>query len=34
VLDALRGKGFSDEEMEKICGGNWLRLFRESFHAQ
>ena len=31
VLDALRGKGFSEEEMAKICGGNWLRLFRESF---
>lgn len=31
VLDALRKKGFSEEHLAKIAGGNWLRLFRESF---
>ena len=34
VLDALRAKGFSEEELAKVCGGNWLRLFRASFHPQ
>lgn len=31
ILEALERKGFSSEEVEKIAGGNWLRLFRESF---
>ncbi len=31
VLDALRGKGFSEQDLAKICGANWLRLFKESF---
>ena len=31
VLEALKARGFSREELAKIAGGNWLRLFRESF---
>ena len=31
LLEALKNRGFSDEDLAKIAGGNWLRLFRESF---
>ena len=31
VLAALRERGFSGEDLRKIAGGNWLRLFRDSF---
>jgi len=31
ILDALRAKGLLEEDLAKICGKNWLRLFRESF---
>jgi len=34
VLQALRDRGFSDDDVTKIAGGNWLRLFRESFGPQ
>ncbi|GAA1005128.1 membrane dipeptidase [Acrocarpospora pleiomorpha] len=29
IPGALRAAGFSAEETEAICGGNWLRLYRE-----
>lgn len=29
--DALKSRGFSDDDLRKIAGGNWMRLFRESF---
>jgi membrane dipeptidase len=25
---ALRDRGLSPEEVEKVCSGNWLRVFR------
>lgn len=31
VIGALGRRGFSEDEVAKIAGGNWLRLFRESF---
>ena len=31
VIEALEKRGFSGEELAKIAGGNWLRLFRDSF---
>lgn len=31
VLDGLRSKGFAEEEVGKLAGGNWLRVFRTSF---
>jgi membrane dipeptidase len=31
ILNGLESRGFSDEEIGKIAGGNWLRLFRQSF---
>ncbi|MBS7700546.1 membrane dipeptidase [Chelatococcus sp. YT9] len=31
ILDGLERRGFQLEEIRKIAGGNWLRLFRESF---
>lgn len=30
IVDALRRKGFSEAEVEKIAGGNWLRLYAET----
>ena len=30
----LKAKGFSDEEVGKIMGGNWLRFFSEGFAPQ
>jgi membrane dipeptidase len=29
VIDALRARGYSQADIEKICGGNLLRVFRE-----
>ena len=34
VLDGLSAGGFSDEEVAKIAGENWLRFFREGFTPQ
>lgn len=31
ILDGLQRRGLSSEEIAKVAGGNWLRLFRESF---
>jgi membrane dipeptidase len=31
LFEALERRGFSATELDKIAGGNWLRLFRESF---
>ncbi len=31
LIQALRDRGFSDDDVSKIAGGNWLRLFEESF---
>lgn len=31
VIDGLAKRGFSPEEIAKIAGGNWLRLFGEGF---
>ena len=31
VAEGLRTHGFSEEEVAKIMGGNWLRFFDESF---
>lgn len=31
ILEALARRGYSQQDMAGIAGGNWLRLFRESF---
>lgn len=31
VLDGLADRGFSPQDVEKVAGGNWLRLFRQTF---
>jgi microsomal dipeptidase-like Zn-dependent dipeptidase len=31
ILRELARRGFSPDEMAKIMGGNWLRLFAETF---
>lgn len=31
MIAAMEKRGFSGEEVAKVAGGNWLRLFRESF---
>ena len=31
LLEALSGRSFTDQAIALISGGNWLRLFRESF---
>ncbi|MFD7548916.1 membrane dipeptidase [Streptomyces sp. NPDC059578] len=33
VLERLRTRGFSAAEVEKISGGNWLRMFDDGFSA-
>ncbi len=33
LFDGLRRKGFSDQELSKVMGGNWLRLFEETFES-
>lgn len=30
---AAEGRGYSDEDITKILGGNWLRLFKEVWAA-
>lgn len=34
LLEALAARGYSPEDVAKIAGGNWLRLFRDSFGPQ
>ena len=34
ILGGLKEVGFSEEEVNKIAGGNWLRFFEENFGAQ
>ena len=34
IIVRLRSHGFGDADVAKVAGGNWLRLFRESFVAQ
>ncbi len=29
IVDAMRARGMSAEEVGKVCSGNWLRVFRE-----
>ncbi|WP_201839623.1 dipeptidase [Microvirga zambiensis] len=31
ILEGMEKRGFSSEEIAKIAGGNWVRLFRDSF---
>jgi Zn-dependent dipeptidase, microsomal dipeptidase homolog len=31
IIEAMEKKGFSSEEIAKIAGQNWLRMFREGF---
>ncbi len=31
ILEGLEKRGFSSEEIARIAGGNWLKLFREGF---
>lgn len=31
LVEGMSKRGYSDEEVSKIAGGNWLRLFRDSF---
>jgi len=33
VIRGLIGRGYSDADMEKILGGNWLRIFSEVWQA-
>jgi membrane dipeptidase len=28
IAGALRARGMTEEEVEKVCAGNWLRVFR------
>ena len=34
VLELLRGRGYSEVDLEKICWGNWLRVFSQTFEDQ
>ena len=29
----MKGRGYTDEEIAKILGGNWMRVFREGWNA-
>jgi microsomal dipeptidase-like Zn-dependent dipeptidase len=31
IISGLENRGFKRGEITKIAGGNWLRLFRDSF---
>ncbi len=31
LTEDLRGKGYSEAELEKICWGNWVRVFGETY---
>ena len=33
VVEALRGRGYGDEDVGRILGGNWLRVFGEVWGA-
>lgn len=33
VADGLRNRGYTEIDVEKIMGGNWLRLFEEVWHG-
>jgi membrane dipeptidase len=30
IASALRGRGLTEDEVAKVCAGNWLRVFREA----
>jgi microsomal dipeptidase-like Zn-dependent dipeptidase len=34
ILDGLKKTGFSDSDLIKISGGNWLEFYRKSFQSQ
>jgi microsomal dipeptidase-like Zn-dependent dipeptidase len=34
ISEGLSRRGFSDEEVVKIVGGNWLKFFREGFSPE
>ena len=34
ILEGLSQRGFSDEDVAKIVGGNWLKFFREGFSPE
>jgi microsomal dipeptidase-like Zn-dependent dipeptidase len=34
IFQALSGRGFSNDDIMKFAGGNWLRFFEESFKPQ
>jgi membrane dipeptidase len=31
VLRALQSRGYSEDRLERICNGNWLRVMREAW---
>ena len=31
IIEGMQKRGFSQAEIEKIVGGNWLRFFRDGF---
>lgn len=33
IADALRGRGYAEDDVKAIMGGNWLRLYREGLPA-
>lgn len=34
IIEGLRQKGMTEEEVSKVMGGNWLRFFTESFKTE
>ena len=33
LVASLRGRGYADERLEAITGGNWVRVLRETLPA-
>jgi membrane dipeptidase len=33
LVEALRGRGYGDAEIEQLAHGNWLRVLRETWAA-